>query len=106
MNSPLSGAFLETYAISEIIKSYRHNGKEAVFSFYRDKRQKEIDFLIERDGLVMPVEIKTTSNPTVALAVGFNEIPEEKRGQGAILCTATESYPLGKDLYAIPIGLI
>ena len=31
--------------------------------YYRDKDAKEIDIVIEHDGVVNPIEIKKTSNP-------------------------------------------
>ncbi|MDR2457903.1 MAG: DUF4143 domain-containing protein [Clostridiales Family XIII bacterium] len=43
-NGAMNGAILETYVISEILKSYWHNGKQAKIYFYRDKNQKEIGF--------------------------------------------------------------
>jgi hypothetical protein len=33
-----------------MLRSYWHNGKQALLYFYRDKDQKEIDVLIVRDG--------------------------------------------------------
>jgi predicted AAA+ superfamily ATPase len=38
-NGAFSGAILETYAVSEIIKSYWHNGKTPAIYFYRDKEK-------------------------------------------------------------------
>ena len=33
----MNGAFLETWAVTEILKSYWHNGRWAPLFFYRDK---------------------------------------------------------------------
>lgn len=41
--SEVSGHYLETYVISEIIKSYDNVGKEPRISYYRDKEKNEID---------------------------------------------------------------
>ena len=43
----MSGSIIETYMLTEILKSYWHNGKAAHFYFYRDRDQKEVDLLIE-----------------------------------------------------------
>jgi len=42
----MSGAFFETFVVSEVLKSYLHNGKRAPIFFYRDKDKKEIDLII------------------------------------------------------------
>ena len=58
-----AGAIFETYVISEILKSYWHNGKEPFVYFYRDKEKREIDLLIDQNGKLYPIEIKKKSNP-------------------------------------------
>ena len=59
----MTGAILETWVISELLKGYRHNGRQAPFYYYRDKDKKEIDLLIVKDGTVYPLEIKKTAMP-------------------------------------------
>jgi hypothetical protein len=41
-----SGAILETWIMTEILKTWWHNGRRAPFYFYRDNDQKEIDLII------------------------------------------------------------
>jgi len=48
----MSGPILETWAISELLRSYLHNGKQPPFYYYRDKDKKEIDLVIIRDGTI------------------------------------------------------
>ena len=43
----MNGAFFETFVVSEILKSYRHNGERPLIYWYRDTQQKEIDLLID-----------------------------------------------------------
>lgn len=62
----MSGAVLETYVFTEILKSYWHNCKEAQIFFYRDKDQKEIDFIIEQNSTLYPIEVKKLSCPMKA----------------------------------------
>jgi predicted AAA+ superfamily ATPase len=49
----------------EFLKSYSDNGIKAPFYYYRDKDQKEIDFLIIKDGKIFPIEFKKTTSPNV-----------------------------------------
>ena len=58
----LNGAILETWAFAEILKSYWHNGLDPYIYFYRDADQKEIDFIIERNMTLYPIEVKKTSS--------------------------------------------
>lgn len=106
MEGPMSGALLETYAVSEILKSYWHNGKRANLSFYRDTSQKEIDLIIEENGKAYPVEIKQTGSPTSSMAVNFSLIEANVRGSGAILCLSDKFIPMNRDVNIIPIGWI
>ncbi|MGB1257715.1 MAG: ATP-binding protein, partial [Thiolinea sp.] len=61
----LNGAILENWMLMEILKSYWHNGLQPSAWFYRDKEQREIDLLLERDGKLHPVEFKKTASPNV-----------------------------------------
>ena len=60
----MSGSILESWIVSELLKSYRHNGHIPPFYYYRDRDGKEIDLLILRDGTIYPIEIKKTASPT------------------------------------------
>ena len=51
-----AAAFFETFVVAELVKSWRHNGRTPRFFFYRDqKKQAEIDLLIEVDGTIHPL---------------------------------------------------
>lgn len=47
--SHMSGALLENFTVSEIMKSCRNAGKEP-YLIYRDRDAREIDVIIEGDG--------------------------------------------------------
>lgn len=58
----MAGAFFETWVVTEIIKSWWHNGREAPLFYYRDRDGREIDLLIHQDGQLCPVEIKRSAS--------------------------------------------
>lgn len=62
----MSGAFFETYVISEVIKSYLNNGVDPAqyLYYYRDIDKKEVDILLVKNGSLYPVEIKKGISPT------------------------------------------
>lgn len=106
MESYLSGEFVETYAVSEIIKSYIHNGKTPNIYYCRTLNQEEIDVVIEQNDKVYPIEIKQTATPNISMAKNFKLVDEKKKGIGCILCMSEKFIPINKDLYVIPISYI
>ncbi|MDR2066651.1 MAG: ATP-binding protein [Endomicrobium sp.] len=87
-NGAQSGNMLETYVFSEILKSYLHNGDKPNIYFYRDKDQKEIDFIIEKDMTLYPIEVKKTANPDFGDYKNFKTLSifKKKVGTGAVIC--------------------
>ena len=95
---------VETWVISELLKSYWHNGKEAPLYYYRDKDQKEIDALIVRDGKAYPIEIKKTAQPGRDAVRHFSvlETLGLEVGQGALICLCSEVLPLTSRVELVP----
>jgi predicted AAA+ superfamily ATPase len=108
MNGAMSGALLETYAVSEILKSYQNAGKEPFIYYYRDKDAKEIDLIIEGDGRLCPIEIKKTSTPERKLLKTFKVIDKSplKLGPGAVLCMAEKLGAFDSENLIVPVWLI
>ena len=100
----MNGAFFETFVVSEILKSYRHNGERPLIYWYRDTQQKEIDLLIERDGKLHPIEIKLTSNPNKSMLKHFKVL--DNQGYGGLICMRESDIPLTEDVSAIPVNYI
>lgn len=74
MTGVMSGAMLENYGVSEIVKSYHNCGAEPYVYYYRDKDTKEIDVIIEGDGKLYPIEIKKTATPDKRIVKVFDVI--------------------------------
>ena len=105
MNGAMSGAILENFAVSEIVKSYQNSGQEAFIYYYRDKDTKEIDILLEDSGKLYPMEIKKTATPQKQLTRVFNVIDKTtlKRGTGAVLCTTDRLSAFDSQNLIVPI---
>ncbi len=108
MNGALSGAILENYTVSEIIKSYQNAGMDCLLWYYRDKNSKEIDLIMESDGRLHPVEIKRSVNPGSELIRTFSVLDKGSvpRGKGAVLCMREELSAVNADNYIIPVWMI
>jgi uncharacterized protein len=104
----MSGAILETWLFSEILKSWRHNGSSLPFFYYRDKDQKEIDLLILRDGTIYPMEFKKTASPDKRSVRHFETLEKLKMpvGPGAVICLVPQPIPLTASITAFPAGAI
>ena len=105
--SYLNGAMLETYALCEILKSFWHNGNDArSLYFYRDSNKKEIDFILEKNMTLYPVEVKKTTSPKSDDCVNFAILEGLKKpiGKGAVVCLAPDIMPIPKkNAIAIPV---
>jgi hypothetical protein len=107
----MSGSIFETFVISEIIKGYRNRGINTLMrlSYYRDKDQKEIDLIIEENGVLYPIEIKKTVSPNAKDIINFKVLTNEKNkkiGDGALIYSGDEIMFLKDDVRAIPLAFL
>ena len=101
----INGAIFETFVISEIVKSYKHNGLYPSFYYYRDSNQVEIDLLIVQNGVFYPIEIKRTASPDKKMIKNFSILESigKKRGHGSLICLVDKVLPLTQDTTAISV---
>jgi len=108
MNGAMNGAILENYTVSEIRKSYLNAGKEPLLHYYRDKENREVDLIMEADGILSPLEIKKSTRPGSELTSAFKILDSGSvpRGVGAILCMRDELTAVDRQNYIVPIWMI
>ena len=99
-NHMLCGQFFETFVLTELIKSYCHNGKKPDFFFYRDNHGMEIDLLIHADGCYYPVEVKMKSAPDLHDAKWIKSFQKLNipTGSASIISSCDASYNLASDI--------
>lgn len=104
-NGAMAGELFETFVISEIMKSYQNAGLSTKnLYFYRDGNQKEIDLLIQKSGLLYPVEIKKSVQPTVTMAKNFPVLKQVDSLQcGTILCQCEKHLYLSDTVQCLPL---
>ena len=115
-NGAMSGAFWETFVISEILKSYSNRGLDYRYfvSYYRGKDRKagqeeEIDFIIEENGILHPIEIKKNSRVKAEMTSAFqvlDGIPDKKRGMGALICMCPQPGMVRDNILQLPVWYI
>ena len=94
--------------LSEIIKSYYNRGiLEPPLYFYRDKDQKEIDIIIEENGILYPLEIKKHADP------GVHDFDNLKivdrfgvRGSGGVICMYDRLLTMSGQDRVIPVNYL
>lgn len=108
MNGAVAGHYFENYVVGELLRTFSYGKDPAVFSFYRDKEQREIDLLIEQDGVLHPLEIKKTAEPDRRAVKVFGILQKANRpvGAGGIVCMTDAPYPIDWINSFIPANLI
>ncbi len=104
----MSGALLENYTVSEIMKSYQNAGLTPYLYYYRDRDAKEIDVIIEGDGKLCPLEIKKTATPDKRIIKTFGVIDKSplEVGTSAVLCMAEQLSAFDSNNLIVPIWMI
>ena len=104
----MNGAILENYVVSEIGKTYLNVDREPYMYYYRDKDAREIDIVLEHDGILNIVEIKKTSNPGTELTRVFALLDKASvpRGKGAVVCMKPRVGAIDGDNYVVPVWCI
>lgn len=123
-NGAMSGAMFETFVISEILKSYSNRGIDYRYcvSYYRGKDKKksridgvevntesEVDLIIEENGILHPIEIKKSAKVTADQTAAFtvlDQVPDKKRGDGALICLCPQPGKLRDNVFQIPVWYI
>ncbi|MCI9419402.1 MAG: ATP-binding protein [Eubacterium sp.] len=104
----MNGAILENYVVAEIMKTYLNCGKQPYLYYYRDKDAREIDLVLEHDGVLNPIEIKKTSNPGTELIKVFERLDQSStpRSKGAVICMKPGLSAVDRNNYIVPIWMI
>ncbi len=56
---PLRGAVFETWVAGELCKAFLHQGRRPPVFFWRDRSGHEVDFILEQDQALLPIEAKS-----------------------------------------------
>ena len=104
----MNGAILENYVVAEIRKTYLNCGKDPYMYYYRDKDAREIDIILEHDGVLNPIEIKKSANPGPELIKVFKLLDKSsaKRSKGAVVCMKPELSAIDRENYIVPVWMI
>ena len=108
MNGASNGVFFENYVVMEFVKYYSCSKERAELSFYSDQNGKEIDLVIEKEGVIHPIEIKLGTLPDKRNIKKFDVFDRTavKRSRGGIVCMCQKPFPIDENNNYIPCSLI
>lgn len=104
------GPILESFIFGELLKLTTVSEGDYRILYYRDHDRYEVDFIIEnRAGQLVGVELKAAATVTQNDLRGlkrFKSVAKDQFKLGVILYDGTETLPLGKGLWAVPISTL
>ena len=106
---PAFGALFESLAVTECHKQLQQNKLIPALYHYRQHSGAEIDLVIEKDGLLFPIEIKAASNvrPSDCRSIDiFREKMGERVQPGLIISGCREVFRVGERCVAVPFDLV
>lgn len=108
MAGTLNETLLETYSVSEIVKSHINTVKDLPIYHYKDRTGRKIDVVMKVNEQFSPIEIMRTNIPTTKSLHEFQMVDKliTRRGTRAVLCTAEQLDTFGEGDLIIPIFLI
>ncbi|MBU2578996.1 ATP-binding protein [Patescibacteria group bacterium] len=108
LKGAMAGPLFETFILTEIIKSYWNRGQEAPLWYYRTKEKEEVDFLIEKNGKLYPIETKLSYRITDGDLRGIRSIKKSKAllGKTIFISATTKAYSLAKNIIVVPYTII
>jgi uncharacterized protein len=103
----LSGRAYESFAAMELARLLPYTETAPRMHHWRGAHGEEVDIVLEnRDGKLIAIEIKagaTVSQSSLRGLKRFKAMAGDKFVAGIVLCTARQTTPLGRQLWAVPI---
>lgn len=103
---PMLGQLVESWVIMEIFKQAYPLSIHPDFYHFRSHGGAEVDLIIEINGKLFPIEIKTKSHPSKRDTSGINgfrkSFPDENIDLGFLICAVNKPLWISEDILAIP----
>jgi len=88
VNHSMRGAIMENWVASEIVKSRFNLHQQNDLAFWRDSKGNEVDFIVERKGKLLPIEVKSGQTVNADYFKGlkyWRDLAGEDAGASAVL---------------------
>ncbi|VAW15551.1 hypothetical protein MNBD_BACTEROID05-257 [hydrothermal vent metagenome] len=102
---PLAGQFFESIVLNEILRSFYHEGELPRVYWWRTSHGEEVDFIVERDGKLLPIEVKMTSRIHKGLAKNldsFCRLFHDDINQGILVNLSNKKIKITDKIISMP----
>ena len=108
MNGAVSGHYFENYVVGELLRNTAYGESNVNMTYYRDTNQKEIDVVIEENGVLHPIEIKKATNPERKIVKAFDvlNVSSNELGKGLVICMTDRTFPIDENNYMVPAQIL
>jgi predicted AAA+ superfamily ATPase len=106
---PMGGAIFENLVAIELYKTIVHRGEEPVLYFWRTASGTEVDFIVETQGKLVPLEVKLSATPRLEMAreiASFRKSFGNQAGPGYVIHPGKTTLPLGEGTIALPFSML
>ncbi len=107
---PLIGQLFETFTVGEIVKHIAGLDARPRTQHWRTRGGAEVDLILERDGVLYPIEIKLKARPSRRDLSGIRAFAEtysgERIGPRIVFHGGTELFLIDEYTVAIPVSMI
>ncbi|MDO5471125.1 MAG: ATP-binding protein [Akkermansia sp.] len=107
MEGSFAGAILETWVYGQLVRRYANAGVKPIITYYRDFDGAEVDFVLEENGGVYPLEVKRSSAPMENDLRWCRKLPVPSWAElkaPTVFCTAEKARPMAHGAFAFPIS--
>ena len=103
---PMQGRLFETFVVMEIVKLIQQFNIQPNLYHFRSHSGAKVDLILELDGTLFPIEIKSKTNPArrdIRGIAAFRDcFPNENIHKGLVICAIPTFQELSHDVLAIP----
>jgi predicted AAA+ superfamily ATPase len=96
--------------VVSLLQPYHNSGTHTLpLYYYRDKDEREIDLLIEKNVVLYPIEIKKSASPRKEFLKHFkvlDNINGMEKGTGGVICLYDNLVKLDEKNWVIPVNYL
>jgi len=104
---PLAGRLLENVVLGEILRDFLNKGEMPKIFWWRTSYGEEVDFIMEREGKIYPVEVKLSSRTNREMAsslISFSKLFKKETGKAYLVNLAERKSIIADGVECCPIG--
>lgn len=102
---PMGGAILETAVLAELMRTITHRGTNPLVYFWRTTAGTEVDFIVDSDKHLVPIEVKLSATPRRAMVSSIKKFQRDlpiRTSNGYLVHPGEARLSLGDEITALP----